>query len=68
MQNPALDAIAAELDTLGELAIEQDAKTTEILSLVTEMRGMLVQALTDVQEIPALRRRIVAVEQALAAE
>jgi hypothetical protein len=68
MQNPALAAIAAELDTLGELAVEQDAKTTEILSLVTEMRGMLVRALTDVQEIPALRRRIVDVEQTLAAE
>ena len=66
MQNPeALAAVAEELDTLGDIVIEQDAKTTEILACVKEMRSMLVQALTEAQEIPVLRRRIVAVEMRL---
>jgi hypothetical protein len=65
MSSEPLAAIAEELDTLGDMICEQDAKLTEILAGVQEMRGLLVQALTEVQEIPALRRSIVDLEMRL---
>ena len=65
MLNEALAAISSELDLVGDLIVESDGKLTQLLEGQAVLTKLLIQALSDVGEIPELRRRVVYLENHL---